>query len=171
MKAFTWRPGSLAVPFWSLLLAFSALGVGGCCPVQRPSTLGHAAPDRHGAEVHTYHFKFVTDAGGRCAIQSAGVTTSEAGGKIPARTCPGDANCARASKGAGDRVAFASEAPNQKILIVFDPFRMGAFAGNDGKEHALDPRIPTVTGKGYTFNVLATNGDCDPLDPKIIIDP
>jgi hypothetical protein len=155
------------------MLAVWALTVGGCCTLHRPPVPSGPTRDQKGPELHTYFFTFGPDGSDPCAIKSAGVGSTRLDGKpdpsIKARTCPGDVNCARASKKNGDKVRFVSTPPGHKFLVVFDPFKPSTF--QDGEDFSIDPAAMGLpTGKTYSFSIVATKEHCTPLDPKIIID-
>ena len=158
----SFRPG---VPFMFTLLAAGAVLVGlGCQPA--PTMTGRPKPQRD-PELLVYSFNF--SAASPCTITQGDVVFKDAGGKvIPGTDCDGDKKCGVASRRNGDSIRFESIPANRAFEVLFDPLKKGSFPGN--ATYKIDRDAPVLpTGKSYPFSVVATG--CDPLDPRVVVDP
>lgn len=167
MISFPRRLGSSAVPVRFVFPAlFMLVALEGCA-----HAAGMAPQAKRTGDLHIYTFNFTSGVGGApCAITPGGVASIDRNDTPVSRPCPGDTNCVRASIGRGDQVLFVANPAQYTFEVVFDPFNKGSVTS--GVPQPLDPKTPTLlAGKEYSFNVVATNATCTPLDPKIIIDP
>jgi hypothetical protein len=160
MTTRAWRSDGRGSQLLVALGAVGSLAMTACC---RPSTLvKDLAPGMiRGAANHTYTFKFTENPGKSCTIEPAGVETPT--------PCAEHKDCARASRGKGETIAFAATTARD-FEIVFDPFRRGGFHIHGAGLIKLDPEAPaSPAGKPYSFSVVSKG--CDPLDPWIIVNP